>query len=125
MSDRYTGRSFKAVYAVNPITGREIRHLDIDLALTPQEIQDTYDYKKIPDGAMAEAADSVISIGMKNAFERERKAAIKRAVEYAFAHCGAKEGEMLTDEQKLRLARLVSEQLMPFIMNNVRRPPRR
>lgn len=56
MSDRYTGPFLKAVYAINPMTGMEITGLDVDLALTPQEIQDTYDYKKIPDGAMAEAA---------------------------------------------------------------------
>lgn len=125
MSDRYTGRFFKAVYAVNPMTGKEIEGLDVDLALSAQEIQDTYDYKMIPDGAMAEAAGRVIPIGMQKAFDRERDAAIKRAVEYAFAHCGAKEGEMLTDEHKLKLSRLVTEQLMPFIMHNLRRPPRR
>lgn len=125
MSDRYADHSFKAVYAINPMTGKDIRGLDVDLALTNQEIQDTCDYKKVPDGAMAEAAGKVIPIGMENAFERERRAAIKRAVEYAFAHCGAKEGEMLTDEQKLKLPNLVTEQLMPFIMHSLRRRPRR
>ena len=74
---------------------------------------------------MTEAARRVIPIGVKNDFEREREAAIKWAVEYTFAHSGAKEGEMLTDEHKLKLARLVSEQLMPFIMHNLRCPPRR
>jgi hypothetical protein len=124
MSDRYTGHSLKAAYAINPMTGKEIKGLDVDLALTAQEIQDTYEYKMIPDGAMAEAADRVIPIGMKNDFKRERAAVIKRAIEYAFAHCGAKEGEMLTDEHKLKLSSLVSEQLKPFIMRNRRRPPR-
>jgi hypothetical protein len=123
MSDRYTGCSFKAAYVINPMTGKEIKGLDIDLALTAQEIQDTYAYKKIPDGGMAEAASRVIPIGMNNDFERERRAAIKRAVEYAFAHCGAKEGEILTDEHKLKLARLVSDQLRPFIMHNLRGSP--
>jgi hypothetical protein len=60
--------------------------------------QDNYDYKMIPDGAMAEAAGRVIPIGLKNDFERERDVAIKRAIKYAFANCGAKEGEMLSDE---------------------------
>jgi hypothetical protein len=108
MSDRYAGRSFKAAYAINPMTAKEIKGLDVDLALAAQEVRDTYDYKMIPDGAVAAAAGRVIPIGMKNDFERERDAAVKRAVKYAFAHCGAKEGEMLTDEHKLKLARLVS-----------------
>ena len=79
MSDQYTGPSVKAVYAINPIAGTEITDLDVDLVLTPQEVQDTYDYKKIPDGAMAAAADRVIPIGMKNAFKRERDAARRTA----------------------------------------------
>jgi hypothetical protein len=124
MSDQYTGPSVKAVYAINPITGTEITDLDVDLALTQQEVQDTYDYKKIPDGAMAAAADRVIPIGMKKAFERERDAATKRAVEYAFAHCSGKEGEMLTEEQMRKVSQLVAEHLMPFIRHNLRRPPR-
>jgi hypothetical protein len=124
MSDQYTGPSAKAVYALNPITGTEITDIDVDLALTPQEIQDTYDYKKIPDGAMAAAAYRVIPIGMKNAFERERDAATERAVKYAWAHCGAKEGEMLTEEHIRKVSQLVAEQLMPFIRHNTRRPPR-
>jgi hypothetical protein len=121
MSGQYTGPSVKATYAINPITGAEITGLDIDLALAPQDIQDTYDYKKISDGAMATAADLVIPIGMKNAFERERDAATKRAIEYAFAYCGAKEGEMLTQEHILKLSQLAAEQLMPFISHNLRR----
>jgi hypothetical protein len=44
--------------------------------------QDNYDYKMIPDGAMAESAGRVIPIRLKDDF-RERDAAIKRAVEYA------------------------------------------
>lgn len=94
------------------------------LTLTPQESQDTYDCKKIPDGAMAEAAGRVTPIGMKSDFERERDAVTKRAVEYAFAHCGAKEGEMLTEEHMRKVSQLVAEQLMPLIMHNLRRPPR-
>ena len=55
--------------------------------------QHTYDYKMIPDGAMAEAAGRVIPIGLKNDFERERDAAIKRAVEYALRCLGDGEAE--------------------------------
>jgi len=119
MSDRYTGKNFKAVYAINPISGKEIKGLDIDLALTKADIQDAYDYKKIPDGFMAEGAGKVIPIGLANDFEREKKAAVKRAVEYAFANCGAKEGELLTDEQKLKLPKLVTEHLAPFLAHNM------
>lgn len=68
MSDRYKGRNFKAVYAINPISGKEIEELDIDLTLTARDIEDTYEYKKIPDGSMAEAASRVIPVGLKNDF---------------------------------------------------------
>jgi hypothetical protein len=120
ISDRYAGRDFKAVYAIDPISAKEIKGLDIDLALTKTDIQDAYDYKKVPDGSMAEGASRVIQIGLANDFEREKNAAIRRAVEYAFANCGAKPGELLTDEQKLKLPKLVTEHLMPFFRHNMR-----
>jgi len=120
MSDRYVGRDFKAAYAVNPISGKEIKGLDINLALSKADLREIYDYKKVPDGAMAEDASKVIPIALANDFEREKRAAIKRAVEYAFANCGAKPGDLLTDEQKLKLPKLVTEHLMPFLMHNMR-----
>jgi hypothetical protein len=120
MSDRYGGSDFKTIYAINPISSKEIKGLDIDLALTKADIQDVYDYKKIPDGSMAEGVSKVIPIGLANDFEREKNAAIRRAVEYAFANCGAKRGELLTDEQRLMLPKLVTDHLMPFLRHNMR-----
>jgi hypothetical protein len=86
--------------------------------------QDNYDYKMIPDGTMAEAVGRVIPIGLKNDFERERDVAIKRAIKYAFANCGAK-GRGDAGRTRLKLSSLASEQLIPFIMHNLRRPHRR
>ena len=45
MSDRYGGSDFKTIYAIDPISSKEIKGLDIDLALTKADIQDVYDYK--------------------------------------------------------------------------------
>jgi hypothetical protein len=120
MSDRYGGSDFKTIYAINPISSKEVKGLDIDLALTKADIQDVYDYKKIPDGSMAEGVSKVIPIGLANDFEQEKNAAIRRAVEYAFANCGAKRGELLTDEQRLMLHTLVTDHLMPFLRHNMR-----
>jgi hypothetical protein len=69
---------------------------------------------------MAEGASKVIPIGLANGFEREKNAAIRRAVKYAFANCGAKPGELLTDEQKLKLPKLVTEHVMPFLRHHMR-----
>jgi HNH endonuclease len=124
LSDRYSGKDFKAVYAINPMTGNEIRWLDIDLSLSRLDLQDAYDYKKVPDGAMAAHASMVMPIAVANDFQREVAAVTRRAAEYAFANCGAKPGDLLTDEQKLKLPRLVTEYLMPFLLRHMRRPPR-
>jgi hypothetical protein len=124
LSDRYSGKDFKAVYAINPMTGNEINWLDVDLSLSREELQDAYDYKKVPDGAMAEHAGVVMPIAIANDFQREIAAVTRRAAEYAFANCGAKPGDMLTDEQKAKLPQLVTEYLMPFLLRHTRRPPR-
>ena len=47
MSDRYGGSDFKTIYAIDPISSKEIKGLDIDLALTKADIQDVY-LRKFP-----------------------------------------------------------------------------
>jgi len=66
----------------------------------------------------------VVPTALKRKFEAEKNRVIHDAVQYAFANCGAKEGEILTAEQVKRLSGLAIEKMMPFILHNMRRPGR-
>ena len=57
---------------------------------------------------MIQAFAKVMPATLKKKFEAEKERVIGEAVEYAFANCGTKPGEILTEEQVKKLSRLVS-----------------
>ena len=119
---RYEGSRVQACYAVDPRTGTQL-DLSIRLGFTEAEIAAIYDYKMIPDGAIQEAFARVMPAAIKAQFEEERNRVTSEAVEYAFANCGAKPGEVLTEDHVKKLSRLATERLTPFILHNLARSP--
>lgn len=118
LSSNYSGEDFHNTYAINPMTG-EVLELEIDLQLTPDDIQEAYDYRKIPEGSVEEALSQVIPTGMKLSVEKEKDRVLESAVQYAFQNCGAKEGEELTDEHMKKVSSLVYEKLEPFLLHQL------
>lgn len=118
LSSKYNGTEFENSYAINPISGSTLE-LDFDLELTPNDIQESYDYKKIPEGSVEEALAQVIPTGLKSSIEKEKDRVLENAVQYAFQNCGAKEGEQLTEEHMKKVSSLVYEKLEPFLLHQL------
>ena len=116
LSTSYTGADFTSTYAINPINGEEL-DLVVDLKLSNEDIQATYNYKKIPDGAVVDIFNKLIPIGMAASAEKEKNRVLNQAVEYAYANCGAEAGRELTQEQKRRLPSLMMEKLEPYLFH--------
>lgn len=116
LSDKYDGKSFSKTYAINPINGREI-DLEIEFNPIPDDIKAVYQYKKNSEEVIKQAYEKVILAGLKKSFELEKARVIKEAVEYAFKNCGAKEGELLTEEHFHKLAKLSLEKIEPFFIH--------
>lgn len=116
LSSSYVGDEFKNCYAINPVDGKEI-DIDVELSLSPDDIQATYNYEKIPQGSVEAAFDKVIPAGMTASYEKEKSRILKQAVKYAFINCGAKEGEMLMLEHIKKLPSLIMEKLEPFLLH--------
>lgn len=119
----YAGHKVQACYAVDPRTGDKLE-LSIRFGFNEADIQDIFDYKRIPDGAIQEAFAKVMPAAIKRQFEAERERVTREAAEYAFANCGAKPGERLTKEQVQRLSRLMVDRLKPYVLHLVRSRPR-
>lgn len=118
LSSSYKGDSFNNYYAINPKTGQQL-DITIDLNFTSNEIQEIYDYKKIPQGSIESAFAEIIPCGIKLSFEREKDRVINEAVRHALANCSAKEGETLSDEQRKRFTSLIIEGIMPFLIHHL------
>jgi hypothetical protein len=117
----YSGDRIKSSYAIDPRSGEQL-DFSIRLGFSESDIDAIYKYEMIPDGAMEQALANVIPAALKKKSEAERQRVIKEATEYAFAHCGAKPGEMLTQEQIAKLPGLMAEKLTPFMHHLFNRP---
>jgi hypothetical protein len=119
----YADDRVRSCYAIDPRTGERF-DLSVRLAFTEAQIEDIYAYKMIPDGAIEEAVAKVMPAALKKRFEAEQDRVFKEATEYAVANCGAKPGDMLTEEHVKKLSHLMVKKLTPFILHNIARPNR-
>jgi hypothetical protein len=122
LSDSYSGPEVHDCYAIDPVAGLQI-DVQFHIPFTKDDVAAIYRYEKIPDGAMESAMRAPMEMAIKLDFERSKDRAISHAVNYAFKHCGAAEGEILTDAHKHKISRLAAEQLMPFVMKHLKKRP--
>lgn len=118
LSSNYSGRAFSATYAIDPIKGEELK-LSVDLDLTFSDIREAYNYEKWDGKVFQKAMGAVIGPTLEKQHTEERDRVLNEAVRYAFANCGAKEGEMITEEQHSRLMGLLWEKLEPWILSQI------
>lgn len=120
LSQSYAGPMLEQAYGLNPLTGLPVA-VRVDLPFSVGDIAAIYDYKRIPAGSVERAYAAVMPAALAGSFEQEKKRAIADATRYAFENCGAKKGDILTEEQKAKLPGLVIERLMPFIRRHAAR----
>ena len=117
LSESYTGSDFTHVYAVDPIRGEEL-DISVNIDLSLSDIREAYDYKRYDEAAFLDAISIVLSMVREIDFNRAKDRATKDALEAAFAITGAKEGDILTDEQLWDFAGIIAAELVPFIVTN-------
>lgn len=106
LSDKFEGSQIDRAYAIDPMNSTEL-NLSVRLPFSTSDIEAIYKYQKFPDGALQRVFTEVIPTELKKKFETEKDRVIHDAVQYAFANCDAKEGEVLTPEQLKKLSGLV------------------
>ena len=114
LSENYIGKSFSSCYAIDPISGTEL-DLVIHLDLSQRDIKAIYEYKKVD----LEKVRANVGVLVEAYLERVRRKAVAHAIddalEYAFVNCGAREGEVISDERADEFISLVLDKLVPAI----------
>ena len=118
LSENYIGPALNGSYAVDPTTG-SVLDLKVALPFDRAELQAIYNYERAPLQDYKAALEAVLGPALQRQQQEGQNQAIADAVEYAFANCGAKPGDELTPEQKLRLAGLVAERLTPYLLQRM------
>ena len=114
LSRNYEGIAFSHCYAIDPVSGKEL-DLDIELAIDPSDVSEIYDYRKVNFGEVSRALGELVGAWREMDRERARTHAIEDAWNFACEECGIEEGDILSDEQAARFARVVANRLAPFL----------
>ena len=120
LSESYTGRDFKNLYAIDPIKGEEL-FIDIDLNLSKSDVQSAFNYEKFDEEIRMSAVASLFAYIREIDFKREQDRVIIDAVEFAMRKSDAANGEYFTNEQLRQLTKEIVERMEPFLRHNAER----
>lgn len=118
LSSNYSGEDFSHSYAIDPIAGEQ-KEAQVNFTLNLEEIHEAYDYKKIPEGAMQAVFKQVTVYAQNRNYELERDRVLSQAVDKGFRECGAKEGEVLTEEHLRIISDIVFAELSPLLKHQM------
>ena len=118
LSSNYIGEAFSHGYAVDPVTGKEL-DIEFDLEIEPEEISEIYAYKKVNYDEMRRALGTLLAAWSELDVERAMSNAVEDALKFAGAECGVKSGDILSDEQAAKFARVFTDRLEPFLLHVV------
>jgi len=124
LGDAYAGEPYLQVYAIDPRSNTLV-DVAVDLDFDRGKIEDIYAYKCMSPDNQRGAFDSVIGPVFQQQNDIEQQRVTSKAVEIAFANCGAKPGQMLSEEHIRSIARSMAETIMPWLSHRLRpvRPP--
>jgi hypothetical protein len=112
----FTGERTRHVYALDPRTGAAL-DLKVDLSFSATDIESIYEDNQVNPEVLRAAFGRVFGPELQAQHEAERDRVLKEAVAYAWANCGAKEGEMLTHEHRHTISRLFAERVVPLVLH--------
>lgn len=119
MSNSYSGENKQIIYAINPMTGKEIE-LIIELNFTAEEIKKIYNYEMYNADSLEVSFGSIMDRAISYSRERESERVFKKAFEYANQF----HDTSLSHEDNCQLkAEKVVENLQPYIKNLVKKAP--
>ncbi len=114
LSDLYCGEKIHDIYAVDPIFGKEI-NLNFEIPIEKNDLESLFHGEKKYHEHMQKAFDIPLKIAVKNNQKNLIKKIVENAVNDGFENCGAKEGEILNEENMRKIVNHLMDKLRPFI----------
>jgi hypothetical protein len=120
----YLGVPVSAIYAIDPVTGNEL-DVKVRLQFSVEDLKDIYEYRRIPDGAVAAAMDEILPEALKRLMSREQAATVQRSLSAAWQKLNLEPDTPLTKEHIKMLSTWIAEGITPFVLHNLRqrKPP--
>ena len=120
----YTGVEIKQCYALDPRNGSE-EQVEVNLPFKVDDLERLYNYELVSGEATKASADAVLGPVMERKRAQEWDRAINQAVDRGFRTCGARPGDLLTEEHVTALCKTVAAEMAGYILNltKPRQPP--
>jgi hypothetical protein len=122
LGEDYRGPSVRGTYALDPRTGAEIA-VNVRLLFSKADIDYIYAYKRTSLDDLKRAADAILGPAMRARHDAERARVASKAIDEAFATCGASTGEMLTEPQRQKLFLSIAQKIAPFVLHQMKGLP--
>lgn len=122
LGEGYGGPAVRGSYAFDPRTGAEI-DVTVRLPFLRADIDDICAYRRTKLDDLKRAADAILGQAMHARHEAERARVAGKAIDEAFAMCGATPGEMLTEAQRQKLFLSIAQKIAPFVLQQMKGMP--
>jgi len=117
LGSNYRGAPISAIYAIDPVNGLKL-DVTVRLNFSREDLVDIFEYRRIPDGSVAQALHEIIPDAIRREFEREKATVIDRAFTDAWSKLNLAPGTILTHEHMFKLSGLIVEGMMPFFRHH-------
>jgi len=115
LSDNFCGAKISNSYAIDPILGTLVK-VGVEIKIDKTKLTQIYNYELIRDDVRQKAFSDVISFGVNKRYNNVKDSVIAEAVESAFIASGAKEGEVFTEQQALKISKDIAEKVAAFFV---------
>ena len=110
LSSNYDGDEFSCCYAVDPVSGDTLE-LRVELKLTPRDIRDIYEYKRLSREVLTASIDSLLGYWQAQREYSVFLEARDEGIEYALAETGIEGSRCISEEQARRFVEVFTDRL--------------
>jgi|WetSurSiteA1Bulk_404760.scaffolds.fasta_scaffold01924_2 hypothetical protein len=108
LSDSYDGQNFTHVYAIDLVSSKNLE-IEVNLLLSEKDIEDIYNNTQLYNRSIYKAFEQIMPIIQAKNNKKRADNLFDIALKYAWDNCGAKEGELLTEEHLKKMSALCAE----------------
>jgi len=114
LSDNYQGENFNHIYTIEPISANKLE-VEVNLDFSESEIEEIYENKQLSNDALNKVFGMIMPIVQARSNRKKIENAKEDALKYAWDNCGAKEGEILTEEHMRLMVSLCANKLYELL----------
>ncbi len=121
LSNNYSGKNFENIYALDPTTGKIIENLQVSRDIDSIDIDKLYNYDYCSTEKIRFVYSKIMGAAYKRSIMRESDYLTEKSIQDWYKENKINNDQQLTDEQALSLSTRIANDMMPMIIQNIRK----